>query len=381
MLPRMHIFLFCHGNTLQLMTRDRIKKIFQDYEDVEAIIFINGAEPHLDMGFFYVTGLVEGGLFEGNMAVTYPDGSLEMVTSLLEAESAKKGGFELSIFKSRAEKKKLFQEKLSKFKKVGINSNGLVYKSYLELKEILPDLELVDVSEAVSKTRMIKDEKEIETMKMACRIVSEVADEILDFFSEGVLENEVAAELSYKMQKMGATGPSFDTIASFAKNTAEPHYTAGFEQLKKGDFILLDFGAKYRKYCSDITRTYFLGAASDKQKDMYETILKAQQVALDMIAPGVNGKDIHQAVSDFIDSTKYKGLFIHSTGHSIGLSVHDGVALTKEIDNLLEENMVFTVEPGIYEPGFGGIRIEDDVRVTKDGVEILTSARKELIEV
>ena len=100
-----------------------------------------------------------------------------------------------------------------------------------------------------------------------------------------------------------------------------------------------------------------------------------------MIKPGVNGKDIHQVVSDFIDGTKYKGLFTYSTGHSIGLSVHDGVALTKEIDNILEENMVFTVEPGIYEPGYGGIRIGNDVRVTKDGVEILTSARKELIEV
>ncbi|UCE39583.1 MAG: aminopeptidase P family protein [Thermoplasmata archaeon] len=362
------------------MLTSRIGKIFQGCDEIDAAVFINGAEPLLDMGFFYVTGLMEG-LFEGGMAIIYPDSSIEVVTSLLEAESAKKGDFEITIFKSKAERKEIFKDKLSKFKKIGINSQGLIHKNYLELKELLPEIEFVDVTEAVNSARMIKDEKEMEILKKACQMVSEVADGIVDFFKEGVKEYEVAAELSYMMQKLGATGPSFDTISSFGKNTAEPHYTAGDVALKQGDFILLDFGAKYRRYCSDITRTYFLGEASEKQKGMYTTVLQAQKVALDMIKPGVNGKDVHQAVADFIEGTKYKGLFTHSTGHSIGLSVHDGVALTKEIDNTLEENMVFTVEPGIYEPGYGGVRIEDNVRVTSDGCEILTTAKKELIEV
>ncbi len=361
------------------MTQERIEKILKNCEDLDAVVFLNGTEPMLDMGFFYVTGLVEG-LFEGSMAIIDQNGSLEVVTSLLEAESAKKGDFEVTIFKSRSERKEIFENKLSKFKKIGINSQGLIHKNYLELKELLAKMEFVDVSDGVNKARMIKDEKEIKTMREACKIVSEVAEGIVDFFEEGVKEYEIAAELSYMMQKKGATGPSFDTISSFGKNTAEPHYTAGDVALKKGDFILLDFGAKYKIYCSDITRTYFCKEASDKQKDMYETVLKAQQIALDKIEPGVNGKDIHKAVSDFIEGTKYKGLFIHSTGHSIGLTVHDNVALTKEVDMILEENMVFTVEPGIYEPGYGGVRIEDDVRVTKDGVEILTTATKDLIE-
>jgi Xaa-Pro dipeptidase len=362
------------------MTQNRINKILENCDDLDAIMLLNGSEPHADMGFFYVTGLVEG-LFEGSMVIIQKDGSIEVVTSLLEEESAKKGDFAVTIFKSKSERKEIFKEKLSSFKKIGINAQDLTHKNYLELEGLLPGVEFVDVTESINKARMIKDEKEIETMRKACKIVSEVAEDIVAFFKEGVLEYEVAAEMSYMMQKKGAVGPSFDTISSFGKNTAEPHYTAGDAALKKSDFILLDFGAKYRRYVSDITRTYFMGKASEKQKDMYETVLKSQQIALDKIRPGVNGKDIHQAVSDFIDGTKYKGLFTHSTGHSIGLSVHDNNALTKEIDVILEENMVFTVEPGIYVSGYGGVRIEDDVRVTKDGVEILTNATKELIEV
>jgi len=376
----MHIFLWCNSYTRDLMLRKRIEKIFEGTEKLDAVIFFNGSEPLLDMGFFYVTGLVEG-LFEGSMAITYPDNSLEVVTSLLEATSAQKGDFEVTVFKTRDERKKIFKEKLSKLKKIGINSQGLIHRNYNELKELLPDAEFIDVTDNVNKARMVKDEKEVEILHKACVMVSEVAEEIVDFFKVGVKEYEVAAELSYMMQKKGAVGPSFDTISSFGKNTAEPHYTAGDAVLKKNDFILLDFGAKYRRYCSDITRTYFTKDVSEKQKDMYQTVLSAQQTALDEIKPGVNGKDVHQKVSDFIEGTKYKGLFTHSTGHSIGLSVHDNIALTKDMDMILEENMVFTVEPGIYIPGYGGVRIEDDVRVTKDGLEILTTATKELIEV
>jgi Xaa-Pro dipeptidase len=357
----------------------RTKKILNEHEDLDAIVLLNGTEPALDMGFFYVTDLKEG-LFEGSMSIVYPDGKLEVITSLLEAESARKGDFDVTVFKSRAEKKDIFCEKLSKFKKIGINSEGLVYKNYLDLKDFAPNAEMIDVSKSITKARMVKDEKEIETLKKACVIVSEVAEKICEFIKEGVIEYEVAAELSYMMQKKGAVGPSFDTISSFGKNTAEPHYTAGDAVLKKGEFVLMDFGAKYKRYCSDITRTFACGEASEKQKDIYNTVLKSQKIALDMIAPGVNGKDVHQAVSDYIEGTKYKGLFTHSTGHSIGLSVHDNIGLTKEVDMVLEENMVVTVEPGIYIPGYGGVRIEDDIRVTKDGLELLTFGTKELIE-
>jgi Xaa-Pro dipeptidase len=357
----------------------RTQKILKEHEGLDAIVFLNGTEPCADMGFFYVTELIEG-LFEGSMCIVYPDGNLEVITSLLEAESARKGNFEVSIFKSKAEKKEIFMEKLSKFKKIGLNYGGLLHQNFLDLKEYAPQAEFVSITDSLNKARMVKDDQEIATLKKACTIVSEVAENICEFIKEGVIEYEVAAELSYMMQKKGAVGPSFDTISSFGKNTAEPHYTAGDAVLKNGEFVLMDFGAKFKRYCSDITRTFTCGEASEKQTDIYNTVLQAQKIALDMIAPGVNGKDVHKAVSDYIEGTKYKGLFTHSTGHSIGLSVHDNVGLTKEVDMVLEENMVVTVEPGIYIPGYGGVRIEDDVRVSKDGMELLTFGTKELIE-
>ena len=185
----------------------RIKKILGEHIDLDAIVFLNGTEPCVDMGYFYVTELIEG-LFEGSMAIVHSDGTREVITSLLEAESAKKGDFEVSVFKSRAEKKEIFTEKLAKFSMIGIHSEGLLHKNFLDLKGWAPKAELIDISKSLAKARMIKDEKEIKTIKKACTIASEVAEKVCEFIKEGVVEYEVAAELSYMMQKKGAVGPS-----------------------------------------------------------------------------------------------------------------------------------------------------------------------------
>lgn len=361
--------------------KNRIKKIHDNLkDDVDVIVIQNAADPFLDKSFFYVTGLSTG-LFEGSIAIINPDYSLEVLTSPLEEESAKKGDFVLTICESRDERRKMLASRLKNVKKIGINSIELTYKNLLGLKELRPKSEFIDVSEAIKKARVVKDEKEITLLKKACNIVSEVAEEIIDFIHEGIKEYEIAAELCYLMQKKGAIGPAFDTVAAFGKNSAEPHYTASNETLKKSDFILLDFGAKYMRYNSDITRTFIMGKASEKQKEMYEVVLEAQEKALDEIRKGANGKDVHNAAKDCIDKTKYKGKFTHGLGHSIGLATHDGGGLNPVIDIILKEGMVFTVEPGIYLPGFGGVRIEDDVLVTKDGYELLTHATKEFIEI
>ena len=235
----------------------------------------------------------------------------------------------------------------------------------------------MDVSDPIIDARNIKDEKEIEVMRKACDIASEVAENITDFIEPGVKEYEIAAELSCRMKKMGATGDAFETISSSGPNTAEPHYTCGDREVQEGDFVLMDFGALFKQYRSDITRTYVVGEASEKQRRMYDTVLKAQQAALDMIRPGVEGPDVHNAAADVINSTEFEGSFIHGLGHSLGLSTHDGSGLSPSVDVTLEPGMVFTVEPGIYLPGYGGVRIEDDIVVTEDGFEYLTSADKE----
>ena len=152
--------------------------------------------------------------------------------------------------------------------------------------------------------------------------------------------------------------------------------------MKINDFVLCDFGACFNRYNSDITRTFIFGKSNDKQKKMFDTVCEAQKVAFDNIISGVKAKDVHNLVFDFIEKSEFKGRFIHSTGHSLGLNVHDGIVGFNSIcEEELKENMVFTVEPGVYIPEFGGVRIEDDILIKKDGIEILTKANRNLIEI
>jgi Xaa-Pro aminopeptidase len=179
--------------------------------------------------------------------------------------------------------------------------------------------------------------------------------------------------------KLGASSTSFTTNASWGPNSAEPHHEPDDSRLKKGDMVLFDYGALYNKYGSDVTRTFVLGRAEKWQKEIYEIVLQSQLEAIDAVHAGAEAKEIDAVARRIIDSTQYKGRFIHSLGHGIGLSVHDGGRFSPSSDIILEENMVMTVEPGIYIPGKGGVRIEDDIRVTKNGCEVLTTAKKEFM--
>ncbi len=180
--------------------------------------------------------------------------------------------------------------------------------------------------------------------------------------------------------KNGAQDNAFTPIIAFGENSAEPHYFSGSRKLKKGDIVLMDFGARYKKYNSDMTRTYIFGRANEKTKRMYEVVLEAQRVGIESIKSGVKGSDVDKKAREYIDSTEFKGLLIHSLGHGVGLAVHDHPALSPNSNLVLENGMVVTVEPGVYVRGFGGVRIEDDVLVKGNG-EVLTPAPKDLIEI
>ncbi len=364
----------------------RIKRLFANIEKEmdevpDIVVIANATDPMLDMTFFYATRL-EVGRFEGSVAVLFPDGELHVVTSLLEAESASRGDFNLHVFKTGDELNDIMADLLKGAKNIGINGDELTFRMYNFIKKhAIEGAELVDVSKSVKATRIIKDESEIQSLREACQIVSEVAELMIDFVKPGIKEYEVAAEMSYEMQKRGAVGPSFETIVAFGKNSAEPHYSAGNAVLEKGQFVLMDFGALYKRYCSDITRTYFCGPISDKQRIIYETVAESQRLALDTIKAGVSCAEPHNVAAEYINSTEFKDLFTHGLGHGLGLAVHDGGGLNpRAADIIMEEGMVFTVEPGIYVPGFGGVRIEDDIVVRKDGPELLTTARKDIIE-
>ncbi|HIH01974.1 TPA: aminopeptidase P family protein [Thermoplasmata archaeon] len=355
----------------------REKWIFSSLKkDVDAIVLMNAVEPNLDGSFFYATG-IPSGLFEGCLAVVKPSG-VEVLTSELEALSAEEAGVKTNVFENGDGRAKLMKRKLSRFGRIGINSKELTLANFKTIKKAAGKAKLIDVSDDLYQARMIKQPDEIARISKACRIVSEVCRSTPEFVAGGMLETEAAAELNYRMMKLGATGPAFTTTVAFGPKSAEPHYTPSRRKLRKGDFALFDFGALYERYVSDLTRTFVCGKATRRQKEMHEVVLKAQEEALDMITDGVHGEDVDSAARTLVDESKFKDLFIHSTGHGLGISVHDPGSISSARDMVLREGMVLTVEPGVYIKGFGGVRIEDDVLVKKNGCKVLTSCPKDL---
>ncbi len=360
---------------------NRVKNIFKNIdEDLDAIIIKNSTEPFIDINFFYFTGLNKG-LFEESVAILYPNGDIDLIVSKLEKESAKKSKSKVKIYNNYNELKNFLKNHSKNVDNIGINSSFLSHKDFLFLNNIFTKSKILDVAKNIEESRYVKDKSEIELIKKSCKIVDKIVKKIPEFLKKGIAEYEIAAEIDYLMQRYGADKPAFETISSFGKNSAEPHYTHGNKSLENGEFALFDFGACCDKYNSDITRTFVLGKSVSRHKKIYETVLEAQNKGLDIIKEGVAAESIHEKVYDFINKTEFKNKFIHSTGHSLGILVHDGVGFSSGNKIKLKENMVFTIEPGIYLPGFGGVRIEDDILVKKEGFELLTKSNKEFIEI
>jgi Xaa-Pro dipeptidase len=356
------------------------KKIFSALKaDVDAVVLMNGTEPNLDNSFYYATGITSG-LFEGGLAIVKPKG-VEVLSSRLEELSARQAGVRPLIYSSQKEFEDLAKKRMKGMKRIGINSEGLTHANYKLIRKCAKDARLIDVSKSIDNARMIKDKQEISRIAEACRIASKVADMIPRLVSVGDLETGAAAEVNYGMMMLGAEAPSFPTNASWGPATAEPHYVPGSKKLRKGQLALFDFGAAYKKYVSDVTRTYICGSPNARQKRMYEVVLDAQLAAIDAIHDGASGKVVDSAARATIDKSEFKGKFIHGTGHGLGLSVHDPGGIGPNRNTILREGMVMTVEPGVYVQGFGGVRIEDDVLVTKSGCRILTNASKDFARI
>jgi Xaa-Pro dipeptidase len=356
------------------------KAIAENNKELDAVLLKNSSLSLIDPSFFWVTGL-ERGLFEDCAAILWPDGRITLLVTQLEelaAESSKQK-LEIEPFNNKKEYSQKLSMLLSHVKRVGLNFNGLLAGELRDIKNTFPSSELIDISSELLCCRLIKDQEEVKLIQKACDIASEVAKEIPGLLKPGIRENELAAEINYRMEKRGASGPSFETITSYGPNTAEPHYSGGDCPLKKGELALADYGATYKRYRSDVTRTWVLGKAKPLQKRMYAVVERAQQIAFEELEKkGATMSGVHDAVAKYINSTEFKGRFIHSTGHSLGLETHDGYRLYSGENHVLMPGMVFTVEPGVYIPHEGGIRIEDDVLIKENGIEVLTKIPREL---
>jgi Xaa-Pro aminopeptidase len=235
-------------------------------------------------------------------------------------------------------------------------------------------------SNEVERLRTVKDADELTTMRAAAKLISEAWTGVVRRMKVGVSELRVAADLEYAMKRAGASGPSFETIVASGPRSAWAHARATSKLLKKNELVVMDQGVILRGYCSDMTRTVFLGRPSDRVRRMYDAVLDAQQAAKSVIRPGVTAGDVDAAARRTLSRYKLAKYFTHSTGHGLGIEVHEMPRLGRGESFVLEEGMVVTIEPGVYIEGLGGVRIEDDVVVTSKGSEDLTSATREFLE-
>ncbi|CAH2715244.1 Aminopeptidase YpdF [Neobacillus rhizosphaerae] len=304
----------------------------------------------------------------------------QFITDFRYIEQARKQcqDFEIIKFSNSIPEEVAEQVKKLGIQKLGFEEDYLSYSSFkLYDKEV--EAELVPISGVIEKLRLIKTEAEIKILKVAADIADAAFKHILDFIRPGKTELEVSNELEFFMRRAGATSSSFATIVASGHRSALPHGVASDKVIEAGDIVTMDYGAYYNGYVSDITRTVAVGEPDAKLKEIYDIVLDAQLRGMDGFKPGMTGREADALTRDYITEKGYGEYFGHSTGHGIGLEVHEGPSLSMKSDIILEPGMVVTCEPGIYIPGLGGVRIEDDTHITKDGNEALTHSTKELI--
>lgn len=262
---------------------------------------------------------------------------------------------------------------------VGFDGEYYSYNDYVALRDLLDEtpLESIDLSDI----RMIKDKKELDLLLKAASIADEAFIKLLDDIEPGRTERGLAGRLEFYMKMLGSEKPSFDTIVASGIRSALPHGMASDKVLAEGDFVTFDFGAVYKGYHSDMTRTIVVGESDSWQQDVYDIVLQAQLKGLRAAKAGMTGRELDTIVRDYITECGYGEYYVHGTGHGVGLEIHEMPNINKRGTTVLQTGMIFTIEPGIYIPGKGGVRIEDTVVLTEEGARALNGVKKQLIEI
>lgn len=257
---------------------------------------------------------------------------------------------------------------------IGFEENYVTYEQYKRLKQKYKINNMVETDGIIEKQRMIKDEQEIQYIKKACEITDKCFEYLLTYIKEGMTEKEIALEIEMFFKKNGAEGVAFDTIVASGPNSSIPHWKPSDRKIEMADPILIDMGCKYNGYCSDMTRTIFMGCILEEIKPVYDLVLKNQQNVLEEMRSNYNIKNISRRVEDSFKFNNYN--LIHGLGHGVGLEIHETPNINSKNERFLKENMVVTNEPGIYLPWKYGIRIEDTVLINKNYCTPLTKSNK-----
>lgn len=351
---------------------ERIKKILEELS-IDGVLVSNGYNMRYLSGFSGATGYV---YISKNRQIIFTD-----FRYTIQATNESKG-FDVVEVSANRDYSKVINEYIEEdhIETLGYEDEDMLCSSYYRLKEQLKVKELLPVHSALTDLRRIKNQEELDNIRQAEAIGDIAFTKILDIIKPGMTELEVAAHLEFIMKTNGASGLSFDSIIASGINSSMPHATPSNKMIEVGDFLTMDFGCIYNGYCSDMTRTIVVGKATEEQKNIYNTVLKAQLAALDNIKAGCYGKDIDKIARDIIDQAGYAGCFGHGLGHSVGLEIHEDPRFSVVETGIIESNVIMTVEPGIYIKDFGGVRIEDLIVVKEDGYINFTHSRKDLIE-
>jgi Xaa-Pro aminopeptidase len=350
----------------------RIKKLTESIEEANLDAYIVTTSPNI----FYFTGSISG----GNLIVS-PETDPLLLTGRLNLSCAldQAGICDVKPY-TRENMVDKIADKLTKLDSKRIGFDELSLKLYQDLSGRLTDVELKTEPDIVRNMRMNKDAGEVKMMRRAGELADIGMEAIKNCLTDGIRENEVAAEAAYAMRNEGADALAFPFIVVSGSRSAYPHGGVTDKKIRKGEFVTIDMGASYREYKTDITRTFIVGTPTEKQRTIYETVLEANLVSHAKIRDGIAGVDVHEAAMDVIERKGYGEYFIHGLGHGVGLEVHEGPSLSKTSKDILSSGNVVTNEPGIYIHGYGGVRIEDTVLITDKEPERLTKTPKDLDE-
>ena len=264
--------------------------------------------------------------------------------------------------------------------RLGFESNGVTVGQHQRFHDALEAVELIPTGEEVERLRWAKDEDELDLLRRAQAASDQAFDDVLELLSIGVTERRIALALEQLLRRDGGDGLAFESIVAFGENAAEPHHAPNHRVLAEGDVITLDFGALVGGYHADMTRTVAFGQPAAELRKVHDVVREAQQAGVDAVRAGMMGSDVDRVVRSAIEEAGYGEAFPHPLGHGVGLEIHEGPRLGREFDHELPAGAVVTVEPGIYVPGLGGVRIEDSVEVTDDGCRVLGTSTRELLE-
>ncbi len=313
--------------------------------------------------------------------VLTPDKAVFITDSRYAIQAAEQvKGYELCTFGSP----KSFRDALSEtatslgLSQLAFESAHVTYATYEEWSGSLPGLKLTPSKDLIASLRMVKSADEVASIEKACRLADATFEHMRRLIQPGISEYDLNLDLEFFIRRNGSP-LAFDPIVVSGPNSARPHGKAGERKLQKGDFVTMDFGAKVDGYCSDLTRTVVVGEASERHREIYNLVLRAEVECIAMMKPGVAAKDVDALARQIFAEKGLDGYFGHGLGHGLGRDVHDTGRMNASSTDVLEVGQVWTVEPGIYIPDFGGVRIEDDVVIEADGARVLTHAPKELL--